>query len=82
MVMGLDGIERLVHTLNPETNKPDVYHCNGYRNVGSEGHRKLVDWYKPLSGEGQYHSLEFLKLRATMFKLPYEITVKGQEVKQ
>lgn len=91
MVVGLDGIERVVETVNPETNKPDRYVCCGYYNTGrfvpnwedpSKPDRfvagELVDWYRPLSGAGEYHSFKFLQLMSMMSHAPLKIYVKGE----
>jgi len=88
MVQGLNGIEAIVRALNPETGLLDTYQCSGYYNTGrfilQEGkpdkliQGKLVDWYRPLSKEGQHHSLEFLQLYGKLHKRLPEMIYKGQ----
>lgn len=84
MVECLDGIERRISTINPETLVPDTYVSSGYYNTARfVGDKlvpgKLVDWYRPLSGKGQHHSQEFLYLCHKIDNRPYSIIVKGQE---
>lgn len=91
MVAGLSGIEMIVKTINPETLLFDTYSCVGYWNTGrfvpnsdpTKPDRlipgKLVDWYKPMSGKGQCHSLEFLYLLHKKEGRPYETLVRGQD---
>ncbi len=80
MVVGLDGIERIIETINPETNKFDTYTCGGYYNptVNMNKPLSLVDWYRPTSGLGNHHSREYLKLLHEKDARPYRERVKGQ----
>lgn len=84
MVVGLSGIEKVIKTTNPETLKPETYMCSGYLNTGRfVGDKlvpgKLVDWYRPLSKEGQHHSQEFLYLCHKKYERPYEEILKGDK---
>lgn len=82
MTVELDGIERRIFTINPETLEFEVYVCGGYFNTSrfpSDPKGKLVDWYRPTSGKGKYHSLEYLELLHKKENRPYEVRVKGQE---
>lgn len=90
MVIGLDDVERRVQTINPDTLLLEQYVCGGYYNTGRfiknpiEGKPdilipgKLIDWYRPISRKGDYHSLEFLELCAKKYDRPISILYKGQ----
>jgi hypothetical protein len=84
MTQGLDGIERRLITINPETLEAETYVCQGYRNISrNEGNEEpkfptMTDWYMPLSKKGEYHSMEFLKLCAKIYKRPFNVIYKGQ----
>lgn len=81
MVVGLDGIERVLETINPNTKRQDIYTCTGYYNLGklSEHPDKLIDWYKPKSGHGECHSFEFLKLYAKTQGSAFNTYVRGTD---
>jgi len=81
MVESLDGVVRTIQTINPETLEFDVYTCGGYFNTSryiGDPLGKLVDWYRPLSGKGQFHSQEFLYLLHKKENRPYISIVKGE----
>jgi hypothetical protein len=76
MVIRLDGLEKVIQTINPETLELDTYKCVGYYNTGRIVNNKLIpgkliDWYLPISKKGEPHSEEYLKLCAEKYKREY-----------
>ncbi len=91
MVEGLDGIERFIFTINPETLEFETYSCVGYYNTSRFVRNpeygkpdilipgKLVEMYGPYSRKGNVHSMEYLELLHKKDNRPYDVIVKGEK---
>jgi len=77
MVVGLDGLERVLIALDPVTLKEDTFRCTGYKNLGTFAKGNLVDCYQP---PGKYSSprytLEDLKKTASANNYQIQVYMK------
>jgi hypothetical protein len=81
MVVGLDGIEKIIIALSPETMKETAYSCTGYINMGTYAKGKLVEWYKPINSVGEDgHTLEYLQLFSQNNNTKIKTFIRGPDI--
>jgi hypothetical protein len=80
MVVGLDGIEKIVLALNPTTLEETPYTCKGYMNTGTFQKGRLVEVYGPVTKGGTSYTLDELKYVAAQNNYTMKSYVRAPDV--
>lgn len=68
----LDGLERVLFTINPETNQPDIFVCKGHSKApGLLNYPEVMNDYVSVSGTSK-HAYEIDQLAAISKMVSYD----------